>query len=54
MVVFEVKGAKQAEERFTDEFVRDNQSMIEEMKKRAIVIDAEALSYLQTHPEHLK
>lgn len=46
MVLFEIKGADMAREKFTQAIVDDNESMMHEMKKRGIVIDAEAFSYL--------
>lgn len=54
MIIFEAKGKEGAEKLFTDELVANNESMMSELKKRAIVIDADALSFLQTHPDSLK
>jgi hypothetical protein len=46
MVIFEAKGSKQAEKVFTQQLVDDNESMQKQMQKRAVVIDADAFSYL--------
>lgn len=54
MVLFEAKGAHGAETKFTEELVRDNETMLTEMKKRGVIIDAEALSFLTTNPDYLK
>jgi len=46
MVVFQAKGKEQAESVFNQKLEEDNESMMREMKKRAVVIDADAFSYL--------
>lgn len=32
--------------KFTEDFYEDNKSMMEEMRKRALIIDADALNFL--------
>jgi len=53
MVIFQAKGEEAIKE-FNDEQVLNNENMIQDMRKRGIVIDAEALSFLTQHPEYLK
>ena len=54
MVIFEAKGSVAAEKLFNDELVKTNQSLLSELRKRAIVIDADALSFLVLNPDSLK
>jgi len=54
MVVFQAKGKEQAESVFNQKLEEDNESMMREMKKRAVVIDADAFSYLWLNPYSLR
>ena len=54
MVIFQAQGDEEAEKVFTRDLVENNEYMLKELKKRAIVIDAYALSFLSSHPESLK
>ena len=54
MVIFQAEGPKEAANRFTKDLVESNEQMMRDLKKRAIVIDASALTYLTTHPDSLQ
>jgi len=54
MIIFQAQGAHEAQKVFTEELVEDNESMMRELKKRAVVIDASALTFLTTNPDSLK
>lgn len=54
MILFEAKGARAAKEKFTYKLVEDNESMQKEYKKRGVIIDAEALTFLAANPDNLK
>jgi magnesium-transporting ATPase (P-type) len=54
MTIFGAKGAEEASKRFTKNLVDDNETMMKDLRKRAIVIDADALLYLTEHPDNLK
>ena len=54
MVLFEIQGAKAAEKCFNQELVNNNQLLMEDLKKRAIIFDAEALTFLMKNPQSLK
>ena len=54
MTLFEAQGAKAAEKLFNQELVRTNQSLMEELKNRAIIFDADALTFLTMNPQSLK
>lgn len=54
MVIFQAQGSKEAEKLFTEELVRNNQNMMEELRKRAVIFDAEALTFLTKTPQSLK
>ena len=54
MILFEAQGAKEAEKLFNDELVKNNESLMEELKNRAVIFDAEALTFLTKTPQSLK
>lgn len=54
MILFEAQGAKGAEKLFTPDLVKNNELLMEELKSRAVIFDAEALTYLVKNPQSLK
>lgn len=54
MVIYQAQGPVEAKERFTQNLVEDNESLMRELKPRAIVFDSGALSYLMLNPDSLQ
>ena len=54
MILFEAQGAKGAVKVFNEDLVKNNQLLMEDLKKRAVIFDAEALTFLTKNPQSLK
>lgn len=54
MILFEAQGSKAAEKLFNQELEHQNKILMEDLKKRAIIFDAEALTFLMKNPQSLK
>jgi magnesium-transporting ATPase (P-type) len=54
MIIYQAQGPMEAKERFTQNLVEDNESLMRELKPRAIVFDSGALSYLMLNPNSLQ
>lgn len=54
MIIYRAKGKEEAAKEFNEERVKDNEDLMREMRKRAIIMDADALSFLCLHPNNLK
>lgn len=54
MVLYVAKGKEKAASLFNEAKVKDNEDLQKELRKRAIIMDAEALSFLCLHPQNLK